>query len=144
MNIPLDEQWITGSYSPDDFDINSRMYSLSLALKVTSIDLYEKANYDPLQAGAWVADIFREGRVSVKFISDQLAGVGYPYSLEIEANGQTGNSGNVAWTATPVGMRAGRQIVMNITGTFLASPTVDDPITATLINQKSTQYGVYA
>jgi hypothetical protein len=41
-------------------------------------------------------------------------------------------------------MRAGRQIVMNVTGTFLASPTADEPITVRLINQKTTQYGVYA
>jgi hypothetical protein len=144
LNIPLDEQWITGAYSPDAFDINSRMFSLSMALKIVDDDLYEKANYDPNKAGAWVADIFREGRVSVKFVSDQLAGVAYPYSLEVEANGQSANSGNVVWTATPVGMRAGRQVVMNVTGTFLASPTADEPITVRLINQKTTQYGVYA
>jgi len=29
MQIPLDEQWITGSYYPDDFDINNRAFSLT-------------------------------------------------------------------------------------------------------------------
>ena len=27
--IPMDNQWIVGSYSPDDFDINSRIFAIN-------------------------------------------------------------------------------------------------------------------
>ena len=65
--------------------------------------------------------------------SNVLADVGKPYSLTIAANGQTGDNANVIWTAAPVGMRAGRQIVLNVTGIFTATQT-GVPITATLVN----------
>ncbi len=142
LNIPMDEQWITGSYFPDAFDIVKRMFSVSLSLKVTSKDLYEKFSYDPAQAGAWTTDLLKEGGFSIEFKTAQEIEAGTPYSLKITGNGQNAASGdgNVIWTATPVALRAGRQVTMNVTGTFVASPTADEPITVELVNAETTQY----
>ena len=51
MNIPLDEQWITGSYFPDGFDITKRVFSVTLNLKVANKLLYDKMNYNPYWRG---------------------------------------------------------------------------------------------
>ena len=103
MNIPMDEQWITGSYYPDGFDISSRMFSISLSLKVTSKDLYEKFSYDPAQGGAWTTDLLKEGGFQVTFKTAQVIEGVLPYSLDITGNGQSAASGdgNIIWTATP-------------------------------------------
>jgi hypothetical protein len=140
LAIPLDEQWITGSYEPDDFDINSRSFTISLNVKVDDKALYEKMMYDPAQGGAWAAEVFREANFTLEFLSDQEAETGYPFGLSIEANGQSGDSANVIWSATPAGMAAGKQVTMNLTGTFVADPLAGDPITATLTNTKATDY----
>jgi hypothetical protein len=140
MAIPMDEQWITGSYQPDDFDINSRAFSLSLVLKIADKTLYNKMSYDPADGAAWTAEIFREANFLLEFVSDQEAEVGIPYSMTIAANGQTGSQANVAWSVTPVALKAGRQVTIVATGTFLADPTGGEPVTATLVNAHATQY----
>jgi hypothetical protein len=116
MQIPMDEQWITGSYSPDDFDINQRAFALTMVVKTTDKVLYNKMNYDKDDGAAWLAE------------------------LEVKANAQTGANANVLWTATPISMRAGRQLTMAVTGTFIADPLAGDPITVELINAQTTQY----
>jgi hypothetical protein len=143
MNIPLDEQWITGAYEPDDFEINSRVFTLSMTVKITDESLYEKMSYDPAgTATAWVAEVYKEADFKLLFNSDTLADTGYPYSLQIEANGDNQASGtaNVAWSVTPIALRAGRQVTLNVTGTWLADPGAGEPITVSLINTKATDY----
>lgn len=143
MNIPLDEQWITGSYSPDDFDINSRAFAITMVVKVTDDTLYTKMAYDPASGSAWAAEIYKEADFLLQFDSDQDAGsTPTPFSLLVEANGQNAASGdaNVAWSVTPIALRAGRQVTMAVTGTFLADPLAGEPITVTLTNDQSTQY----
>jgi hypothetical protein len=140
MDIPLDEQWITGSYEPDDFDINQRSFTLTLAVKLTDGSLYEKIMYDPAAGGAWAASVFKEANINLQFVSDQEADTGYPYSILVEANGSTGAAANVAWSATPIRLRAGTQVTMAVTGTFLADPAAGQPITVTLTNQRTTDY----
>ena len=49
-------------------------------------------------------------------------------------NGQSGNNANVTWSCQPIVLNAGRNIILNITGTFLADPLAGDPITLTLTN----------
>jgi len=135
MNIPMDQQWIVGSYSPDAFDINSRVYQLSLAIKMTDKDLYEKMSYDPAQGGAWAADVFKEGNILLKFETDSEAFTGTPYSFQIAANGESSDASNVEWSVSPISLSAGSQLVLNVTGTFIAD-AVNDPITLSLTNQQ--------
>ena len=62
MDIPLDEQWITGSYSPDAMDITGRTFMLTLNVKVTDRNLYEKMDYDPAQGGCLGGRNLQRGR----------------------------------------------------------------------------------
>ncbi len=136
-SIPLDEQWVVGSYSPQGLDIVQKAYMLSLAVKITDRTLYNKIMYDNAAGCAWAANMFKEANLDISFVSDQLVKALVPYSLSIQANAQaaaTGNS-NIAWTAQPLSLRAGKQIVMGITGMFLADPSGTlDPISVTLVN----------
>ena len=127
MNIPLDQQWIVGSYSPDAFDITNRTFMVSLTLKINDGTLYKKMSYDPAGGSAWAAALMREANFKVEFLSDIEADAGVPYGLTIAGNGQSDADANVVWSASPIGVRAGQQVIMNVTGVFLASPTVDDP-----------------
>jgi hypothetical protein len=139
MAIPLDEQWIVGSYNPDDFDIVSRAYVLQLAVKVTDNALYNKVVYDGLGAvSAWSAEILKEADFNITFNSAQFVTGTTPYSLKIEGNGGAAGSGNVAWSAQPIGLRAGSQVVMSVTGIFLADAT--QAIKLTLTNGQSAAY----
>jgi hypothetical protein len=141
MNIPMDEQWITGSYHPDDFDINSRVFTITLALKITSAALYNKMTYDPANGAAWLASIYKEADIKLLFNSDQNAGTGIPYSLSFKGNGlaaATGNA-NIAWTITPIALRAGRQVIATVTGTILGYSAAA-PVQAILINTHQAEY----
>jgi hypothetical protein len=146
MAIPLDEQWVIGSYSPDAMDITSRSFALNMTVKVADNGvLYKKMMYDPAGGNAWLSNIFREGKIKILLNSDQYAdtaGANTPYSLQIEANGQSGASSNVYWSCAPIGLRAGRQLVMAVSAVFTADPRGlnNDPIKITLVNQRSTQY----
>jgi hypothetical protein len=146
MAIPLDEQWIVGSYSPDAFDITSRSFAMNLTVKVADNGvLYKKMMYDPAAGSSWMANIMREGNIKILLNSDQYAdtaGANDPFSLMIEANGQSGASSNVYWSASPIGLRAGRQLVMAVSAVFVADPrgSAFDPVKVTLVNQHSTQY----
>jgi hypothetical protein len=135
--IPLDEQMIVGSYSPDDLDIVSKSFMIQMAVKISDGDLYTKMMIDPDGGNAWVAEIFKEADFKLEFSSDQEAASGVPYKISIAANGENQASGdaNVAWSAQPVSVRAGRNLIMNVTGTFLADPLAGDPISVELTNQ---------
>ena len=138
MNIPMDQQWIVGSYSPDAFDITSRTFMVSLTLKISDGTLYKKMSYDPAGGNAWAASLMREANFQIQFLSDIEAAAGVPFGLTITGNGQSGNDANVVWSASPIGVRAGQQVIMNVTGVFLASPTADEPLTVTLTNDQAT------
>jgi hypothetical protein len=146
LAIPLDEQWITGSYSPDAFDINQRAGTINLVVKVpTNSTLYTQLMYDGTSgaATAWAAEVFREADIKIDFLSDQspVSAQSHPYRLRIRANGQSGDNANMVWSAQPVPMRAGRQVLMSVTGTFLASPVSTlQPIRVSLVNAKATAY----
>lgn len=140
LQIPLDEQFIVGSYSPDAFDINQRTVNITLNLKVDDVDLYEKIMYDPTgSAAAWTAEVFKEGDIKLDLISPENAGTGTggdtPYSLNFDFDV---TDDNIVWSAAPIALRAGRQVIMQVTGTVLNSE--NEPITATLTNTQSTQY----
>lgn len=140
LQIPLDEQFIVGSYSPDDFAINQRTVNITLNLKVDDVDLYEKIMYDPAgSASAWTAQVFKEGDIKLDLISPENAGTSTggdtPYSVTFDFDT---TDDNIVWTAAPIALRAGRQVVMQVTGTVLN--TANEPITATLTNTQSTQY----
>lgn len=145
--IPLDEQYVVGSYFPEGLEIVNRSFGLNLVVKLPNESLYRKMMYDPNLGSAWAAEIFREARLLFRLKSDQNAAVvrrvgdaadSRPYSLQIAANGQTGDEANLAWSMAPVGTRAQRQITAQLTGTFLASPNPEyDPLTITLVNRRA-------
>ena len=139
MAIPMDEQWIVGSYSPDDFEILSRAFSLSFTMKVVDATLYSKMMYDAAGGSTWTAAMMREADIKLELVSDITYDTGKPYKLVIKANGNSGNSANVVWSVAPIGIRAGRQILMNVTGMFIADPSgAIEPITVELYNNKAT------
>lgn len=141
MNIPMDEQWIVGSYNPDDFDINSRVYTVTLGIKIVNSTLYNKMAYDPAAGSAWLAAMYKEADFKLFFQSDQnipLSDPAAPYSLDINGNGSSGSAANVTWQITPVAMRAGRQLIATVTGTFLADSTL--PIQCVLTNADGVAY----
>jgi len=140
LDIPMDEQWIVGSYFPDDFAINSRAAVISLLLKIESETLYKKLAYDPASGSAWVADVMREGSIHLSFDSDIDAGTDVPYSLQVKGNGLSTSEANIVWTISPIGLRAGKQVTAVVTGTFLASPTAAEAITVELVNKQTTAY----
>jgi hypothetical protein len=140
LDIPMDEQWIVGSYYPDDFAINSRAAVVSLLLKIEDETLYKKMMYDPASGTSWLADVMKEGDITLSFASDVDAGTAEPYLLQFKGNGQSGADANITWTISPIGLRAGRQVTAVVTGTFLASPTADESITVELTNTHATQY----
>lgn len=140
LNIPLDEQYIAGSYSPDAFDINSRSVAIQLVMKIEDATLYKKLAYDPAGGADWAVGMFREANFLIEFQSDQMAGGATPHSLTVAGNGQTGADANVVWSISPISLAAGRQITAVVTGMFLASPTAADPITVTLVNAHATDY----
>ncbi len=140
LQIPLDEQYIIGSYSPDDFAINQRTANITLNIKVDDVALYEKIMYDPAgSASAWTASVFKEGNLKLDLISPEAAGSStagdtyYQLSFDFDVTDD-----NIVWQAAPIALRAGRQVVMQVTGTVTNS--ANEPITATLTNDVSTQY----
>ena len=141
--IPLDEQWIVGSYSPDDFDVVTRAFSISMLLKITDAALYSKMMYDPAGGAVWAADLLKEADINLQFNSNEEVGTGVPvpYSITIAGNGDNQASGtsNIIWSADPVGVRAGRNVMMNVTGVFLAVDS-GSPITVTVVNDQSAAY----
>jgi hypothetical protein len=136
LQIPLDEQWIVGSYFPDDFDINQRTAVITLNIKVTDDVLYEKMMYDPAAGGTWLADVYKEGDIKLYLQSPEDAGsTPTPYSIDFSFDT---SDDNIIWTVNPIALRAGRQVVMQVTGTVINS--ANEPITVTLQNQESAQY----
>ena len=138
--IPLDEQWITGSYSPDDFDIVKRQITISLLLKVVDATLYNKMAYDPADGGAWAASIFKAADISLHFKSAQCYHDTDPYAIKVLANSHTDNDANIAWSVAPIDLQAGKNVTMLATGTFLASVSAHEPVTVELYNDHATQY----
>jgi len=133
--IPLDEQWIVGSYAPDDFEINQKAYTINLVCKIADATLYNKMLYDPANGSAWVADLFREADILLKFESPKEADTGIPFSIDINGNGNSGATANIVWSAEPIALRAGRQVLLAVTGVVLASST--EPLSVVVVNTDS-------
>ncbi len=136
--IPMDEQWIVGSYYPDAFDIVTRACSLSMVVKITDDDLYGKMMYDPAGTDAWVANLMKESAFKLIFKSDKMVGAtAIPYSVTVKAHA---TEDNVVWSAQPIAVRSGRQVVMGITGVFLAPSDTSSPVTVEVVNDVLTAY----
>jgi hypothetical protein len=130
--VPLDEQFITGSYAPDDLEITGRQAMFRLAMKVADAALYSKMAYDPAAGSDWAAAILKEAQVEIAFTSVQEYGAAQPYKLVFKANGQTDNP-SLAWSVDPINLQAGRNVTMTVTGTIL-SVGDGEPISAELYN----------
>lgn len=131
--IPLDEQFIIGSYSPDDFDISQRSMVITLNVKITDDVLYTKMMYDPDSGNAWLASIFAEANTKIQMVSPVEAASGAPYSIDFDAKAA---DDNILWSCQPISIRAGRQIVMQVTGVVIGV-NAGDPIEVTLVNQEA-------
>lgn len=127
--IPMDQQYIVGSFFPEGVDIVSRAYVLNLTLKIEDATMYKKIMYDGGGTDTWTASIFKEADFRLYFRSD----VGQ-YSFQIAANGSA-SAPNVFWSATPIALRAQRQLTMNVTGVFGAA-SVGDVLNLTLVNKR--------
>lgn len=136
--MPLDEQWVIGSYSPQNLSIVQRAYAISLMVKIEDDVLYKKIMYDPAGGSTWLPAIFREANFKIEFESDIEAATGKPYKFAIAANGATGAAANVTWACQPIALRAGRQVILAVQGTVLADPAGATPLTLTLVNQTAT------
>jgi hypothetical protein len=131
-SIPMDQQFIVGSFFPEGVDITARAYILNLTLKIEDAALYQKIQYDPYGTANWTASVFKEADFKIYFRSD----VGQ-YSFQIAGNGASGmTSPNVFWSATPIALRAQRQLTMNVTGVFTTAAT-GDVINMTLVNKRA-------
>jgi len=137
VNMPLDEQWIIGSLTPDDAEIVNRAIMLNLVVKGNE-DLYRKMMYDPAGGLSWVAGVFKEADITLTFKSTRMIGASaQPYELQVNFNGEAAaGSPNVAWTVQSIALRGNRQVLMSVTGIVLADPAsyVDGPFSVTLIN----------
>jgi len=141
VNIPMDEQFVAGSYSPDGFDINSRSIAMQFVMKINDGALYNKLAYDGAGGSAWAVEMFRNSAFTIKLASDQnVFATATPFSLQLEGDGKNDQTANVAWSVTPVNLAAGRQVTAVVTGIFMASPSGAAPITATLINEHAAAY----
>jgi len=132
MNIPLDEQWVIGSYTPDDFDINQRTMVITFNVKITDAALYKKMMYDPDGGSDWTASLFQEGDIKLNLESPDEAATGVPYALDVNLNT---TDDNCIWSAAPIALRAGRQVIMSVTG-VVTNVNTGDPITISLTNQE--------
>jgi hypothetical protein len=134
ISMPVDEQWVVGSYSPANLSVTQRAYVLSLAIKIEDAALISRIMYDPNGGSTWLPKVMREANFKVEFKSDVEAAPGKPFSFSIAANGETGSDANVAWSCQPIAIQAGRQLTLAATGTFLASPIGGSPLTIELVN----------
>lgn len=143
-SIPMDEQFIIGAYEPEGVDIVSRSFAVQLNMKIDDGELYKKMQYDPNGGTEWVAALYREGNFLLKLVTGENSAVNKvtgattsrPYSIAIKGNGQSGDNANVSWSASPIALRAQRQVVMQVNGVFHPSPNFD-PITIELVNRKA-------
>jgi hypothetical protein len=141
--MPLDQQWIVGSPRPDGLDTVQKAFMLNLTVKVTDKALYNKLMYDGAGGAAgWTANIFKSSNINLKFKGAQSFKVGAvdtDYSLTVTGNGNATDAlGNIVWSGTPVAIRAGQQIIMNVSGLFVADAT--QAIKLTMVNTQSTSY----
>jgi hypothetical protein len=134
--MPLDQQWVVGSYSPDAMDIVNRAIVLSMIMKVEDETLVTKMAYDPEGGNAWTAELLKEADIKLEFRTPENIVTGYstPYKVSVAANGQSGASANVQWTVQPINIAAGRLVTMAVSGMFIADPLNGDPITVSLTN----------
>jgi hypothetical protein len=146
--IPLDEEFVVGRYTPESLSIVSRAFAMSAALKIADGMLFKKIMYDPAGGSAWLASILKENAdFNFLFHSDEDAQSVYPKSGTAVnmANGRkymvslapSTTSDNVYWSATPLPMRAQRQVVMTVTAMFAATQDASDPIVFTLVNRRA-------
>jgi hypothetical protein len=148
LAIPMDQQYTVGNYYPDDVDVVSRAVMINMTVKVANDTLYRKLQYDPQAGDDWAAETFQSGAFTLNFQTpENIPGVtpAAPYSIDIQGNGQDAASGdgNLVWTAAPIGSRPGQQIVMNVTGTFIADPRggANIPVTVELQNGTASYAG---
>ena len=132
-SIPLDQQYIVGQFYPEGLDIVARSYILNMTVKIEDAAFYKKLHVRPARAGCLGRVDFQGGEISRSTsvpTSDSTPSRLPPTAL----SGQT--NPNVYWSATPIAVRAQRQLVMNITGVFTTAPT-GDVINLTLVNKRA-------
>jgi hypothetical protein len=140
-NMPLDEQRLVGSYTPDDAEVVNRAIAMTFILKADAT-LYEKMMYDASQGGPWTPEILKEASMTMQFQSAGNVAAAQPYQLAFSVNGQNQAAGdaNVAWSVQPINLQGNRQVTMAITGVVIADSfgAANGPFSAELINGRAT------
>jgi len=132
---PVDDKMIVGSYAPSTLDIVRRSYAISLVVRIDDGTLANKMQFDPAGGTAWVAKLMKEANIKLVFNSPVMAGGVNPFSFTIKANGASDATANIVWTCRPLNFKAGKQITLAVTGTFLANTAVgQQPISIELVN----------
>ena len=131
--LAVDENFVVGSYYPQDIDVLTRVITIELVVLVTGITVYQKAMYDPASGVAWDPAVWSTSQVDhLTFKSaDNIPSQAVPYSLNV-------NVEEADWVAAPIAMRGTDNVLVRLTGT-VKEPSANDPVTLTLINT-STAY----
>ncbi|MCX7596716.1 MAG: hypothetical protein N2235_23810 [Fischerella sp.] len=139
--VAMDEEYVIGSYYPESLDIVSRTAAINFITKVDDADLYKKLTYNPGASNEWSEQIMRDGNFVFSMASEPRSA---PSTSPFSANAPSGyqnlrnriliyanmDANKMAWTATPIGLRAQRQITMQMSGLFLADA---DPIRVQIV-----------
>lgn len=138
-NMPLDEQFIVGSLTPDDIEMVSRAIVMQATVKADA-DLYTQLMYDSAGGNNWTTGILKDASLSMSFESTEVITGATKYSLEFHANEEAAaGTPNIAWSVEPVVLRGNRQVLMNVTATVLADNAsyADGPFSVKLVNTRT-------
>ncbi|MEM4235163.1 MAG: hypothetical protein QXU75_08450 [Candidatus Methanomethylicaceae archaeon] len=138
--VSMDEEYVIGSYYPETLSIVSRTAAINFIVKIDDADLYKKMMYNPSASNEWSEQIMRDGNFVFSLASEPRASSTSPFSSGAPSDYQAlrnrimiyadMDAQKMAWTATPIGLRAQRQITMQMSGLFLADV---DPITIEVV-----------
>ena len=134
--IALNEEWVVGSYSPNDLTLGGRTCTITCDIRADA-DLFKKMQYVSAGGAApltWDASILSDGAFALKVeTTDSPA-----YSLLFEMDDA---NDNVDWTVAPVGVVAANNLqTMRVSGTLKHSAGTQAQWT--LINNHSAEYAI--
>ena len=132
--IALDEEWIVGSYYPDDLTLGGRAFLIDCILHATD-EIFGKMVYDPdyvATTATWTPEILSDGAFALQLDTQEDE----PQSLAVAFD--TANN-NIDWIMQPVVIdgRVNKQL-MRVIGTVKQSAGTQ--VAWTLTNDRSTDY----
>lgn len=127
--LAVDENFVIGSYYPQDIDVLRRVITVELVVLVKDIALYRKAMYDPAEGSSWLPDVFETSQVEhLTFkTAENIPGQAVPYSLAVTVE-------KAHWVAAPISLRGTDNVLVRLTGSVVQTDGAD-PITVVLTNE---------